>query len=368
MKINITTNTTSKEYDLESFNKGVVSFGRSSECDIQIGATFVSRVHGCFYFENGYWKVQDLESRNGIYKNGKKIVSSPLRDGETIEIRNTKKPAETIKIIASNVVDKKKTGSSIKNEKKNRDSKNKGASKTDSSNKDSQTKDSKALIFVIIGAGVAVLLLVVVLLVVFSKRSSGGPAGPSSSASTESEDYYEGEEDMEAYYNENSTVVSVTDAASSSTVKTEKDAISELDDRGFGQYEVESDFDMAGELLDDPVMEESSSDKHPMYTTNYCNSSEELWVVYFVDDRVMAFPVSYNDQSDRVAPVMITEDDTVMSYDCYSNKFYETIPKDSELIVVNISKINDEKISGGKINTDILDVLTIEEIDHYVDK
>ena len=82
----------------------------------------------------------------------------------------------------------------------------------------------------------------------------------------------------------------------------------------------------------------------------------------------MAFPVSYNDQSDRGAPVMITEDDTVMSYDCYSNKFYETIPKDSELIVVNISKINDEKISGGKINTDILDVLTIEEIDHYVDK
>ena len=70
-----------KKYDLNSFGKEVVSFGRSSECDIQIPKNYISRVHGCFYLENGEWFVKDMESTNGIFFNSNKIDALRLAVG-----------------------------------------------------------------------------------------------------------------------------------------------------------------------------------------------------------------------------------------------------------------------------------------------
>ena len=70
-----------KKYDLNSFGKEVVSFGRSSDCDIQIPKNYISRVHGCFYLENGEWFIKDMESTNGIYFNSNKIDALRLAVG-----------------------------------------------------------------------------------------------------------------------------------------------------------------------------------------------------------------------------------------------------------------------------------------------
>ena len=58
--------------NLEEYWKDVVSFGRSAECDIELSKPYVSRLHGCFYYDKGNWYYKDLNSVNGIYKNGSK--------------------------------------------------------------------------------------------------------------------------------------------------------------------------------------------------------------------------------------------------------------------------------------------------------
>lgn len=66
------------DLDLNKFNKDVVSFGRQTDSDIVFFSQRVSRVHGCFFLENGEWYVHDLESTNGIILNGKPIKDSVL--------------------------------------------------------------------------------------------------------------------------------------------------------------------------------------------------------------------------------------------------------------------------------------------------
>ena len=75
-----------KRIDLDSYGKEVISFGRNSECDIYISKEFVSRLHGCFYKENGKWNIKDLESTNGIYTSGRRIDQSEIYPGQTFEI------------------------------------------------------------------------------------------------------------------------------------------------------------------------------------------------------------------------------------------------------------------------------------------
>ena len=78
-----------KKYDLNSYGKEVVSFGRSSECDIQIPKNYISRVHGCFYLENGEWFIKDMESTNGIYYNSNKIGALRMAVGTVKIAKNT---------------------------------------------------------------------------------------------------------------------------------------------------------------------------------------------------------------------------------------------------------------------------------------
>ena len=87
--IDICMDGTHKKYDLNSYGKEVVSFGRSSECDIQIPKNYISRVHGCFYLENGEWFIKDMESTNGIYFNSNKIGALRMAVGTVKIAKNT---------------------------------------------------------------------------------------------------------------------------------------------------------------------------------------------------------------------------------------------------------------------------------------
>lgn len=85
--------------ELESFGKDVVSFGRHPESDIVLTSSIVSRVHGCFYLDNGVWHIKDLNSTNGIKYNNDKIqdilisvgdaarITSAMGHGDMVEFR-----------------------------------------------------------------------------------------------------------------------------------------------------------------------------------------------------------------------------------------------------------------------------------------
>lgn len=90
-------NKKSESYNLEQFQKEVVSFGRQPDNDIVLDLEFVSRIHGVFYMEEGIWYVQDLNSTNGILVNGNRIEQYAIEEGDCICIQG-KDSEESISI------------------------------------------------------------------------------------------------------------------------------------------------------------------------------------------------------------------------------------------------------------------------------
>ena len=67
-----------------------VVIGRSTECDIQLGVQNVSRKHARVFAHNEEYLIEDLESTNGVFINGIKIVKCVLRNNDQIDIGGVK--------------------------------------------------------------------------------------------------------------------------------------------------------------------------------------------------------------------------------------------------------------------------------------
>ncbi|MBQ9199546.1 MAG: FHA domain-containing protein [Lachnospiraceae bacterium] len=85
----IVENNKAREYQLENYKKDILGFGRQLDCDIVMSSSYVSRLHGCIYRENGSWFIKDLESTYGLFYNGNKIVDMKLNGGEHIKINSS---------------------------------------------------------------------------------------------------------------------------------------------------------------------------------------------------------------------------------------------------------------------------------------
>ena len=155
------------------------------------------------------------------------------------------------------------------------------------------------------------------------------------------------------YYSKNAEVVSVTKAKESDKVPSEQEATKLLSDRGCNTEGIVTDYTMDGDYLDETGIEDSSTEKHPIYKMLYGSESDILWNIYMINGVISAYPVSYNLVSERDAVLLITETDTVTSYDYNSNQFFETIPNESEIIIRKVDKIDKEtldKLSIGGLN------------------
>lgn len=64
--------------------------GRRSTCDICLQFPNISSNHCELIFENGYWKVVDLKSRNGIKVNGVRYPEKFLLPGDTLHVADHK--------------------------------------------------------------------------------------------------------------------------------------------------------------------------------------------------------------------------------------------------------------------------------------
>jgi two-component system cell cycle response regulator len=63
-----------------------VIIGRSPECGIRLEEESVSRKHARVVFRNEEYQIEDLNSTNGVYVNGVRIVKCVLRNNDQIEI------------------------------------------------------------------------------------------------------------------------------------------------------------------------------------------------------------------------------------------------------------------------------------------
>ena len=60
--------------------------GRHDDCDLVIGEPSVSQRHAQIEPKAGQWLLVDLDSANGTLVNGKKVQTTPLKHGDTLEI------------------------------------------------------------------------------------------------------------------------------------------------------------------------------------------------------------------------------------------------------------------------------------------
>ena len=63
-----------------------IVIGRSPECDIRFIVENVSRRHARVFFHNEEFMIEDLESTNGLFVNGVKVVRCALRNNDQIEL------------------------------------------------------------------------------------------------------------------------------------------------------------------------------------------------------------------------------------------------------------------------------------------
>lgn len=66
--------------------KAKLLIGRRSHCDIQLQFPNVSSHHCEMELSNGFWRVQDLGSSNGIKVNGERLDTKWLMPGDTLSI------------------------------------------------------------------------------------------------------------------------------------------------------------------------------------------------------------------------------------------------------------------------------------------
>ncbi len=78
-----------RSYNLDAYDKDVITFGRGDDCDIDIPKPYVSRLHGCFYYEDDSWNFRDLESVNGIFYKGTRTQSGDIHEGDVIILSKT---------------------------------------------------------------------------------------------------------------------------------------------------------------------------------------------------------------------------------------------------------------------------------------
>jgi pSer/pThr/pTyr-binding forkhead associated (FHA) protein len=63
-----------------------IVIGRSPECDIRFVVENVSRRPARVFFHNEEFMIEDLESTNGLFVNGVKVVRCALRNNDQIEL------------------------------------------------------------------------------------------------------------------------------------------------------------------------------------------------------------------------------------------------------------------------------------------
>lgn len=159
--------------------------------------------------------------------------------------------------------------------------------------------------------------------------------------------------DAEKYFDEYTQLVSKLDVPSSQTVFTANEAYKAFEERGFSNVTLMYEYDMSGEYLGEQEASYYSDDKAPIYQAYYSTSDGNLWIIMEVNGEFFATPVFYNLDENSAKYVIISEKETITSYDSTTNKFYVNVPDQSNVRVKVV----------GRIDAETIETLTKEEIE-----
>lgn len=211
-------------------------------------------------------------------------------------------------------------------------------------------KKKNPLIPLLIAIVVVLLLIVIVGIILITKK--GKPSSTSNTPTQTSIPNPEDYESAEDYYADATEIVSIIDVSSSSSIKTLAETTANLEHRGFTQAPISGLYTMDGELIwDEDEVDASAS--CPTYETYFTTADGSLWVIYEINGQVMAYPVSYVYEHSDGKTILLSETETLMSYDSETNRFFETIPDPSVIIVIVVDKLDAESLN--EFTTEVLD-------------
>jgi pSer/pThr/pTyr-binding forkhead associated (FHA) protein len=67
-------------------NCPVAIVGRHTDVDLRLAFADISRRHCSFVFDEGAWRLHDLNSLNGVYVNNQRVVDMPLYAGDHVRV------------------------------------------------------------------------------------------------------------------------------------------------------------------------------------------------------------------------------------------------------------------------------------------
>lgn len=71
--------------------------GRGEQAELSLRDPEVSRRHACFQSSNGVVYVDDLQSRNGTFLNGRRVIEAiELREGDAVDVGTTRMMVRTV--------------------------------------------------------------------------------------------------------------------------------------------------------------------------------------------------------------------------------------------------------------------------------
>lgn len=147
--------------------------------------------------------------------------------------------------------------------------------------------------------------------------------------------------DVKTYFEDNSEeIINTIKVEDSENIYSEKDIYNEVEKRGFSEIDITTEYDYEGHYVSSYAMSRKSKKKHPVYQFQYVSKSNDTWIIFIIDSQIIAYPVSFNMFSSTNTKVVLSETNTITSYDSNTNMFYKTIPKKSELRVVVVDIID----------------------------
>lgn len=162
--------------------------------------------------------------------------------------------------------------------------------------------------------------------------------------------YAKWKSEAEDYYETHAELIKTIDAAESDEVLSEEAVKSFLMDRGFGEGSITYNYSIAGDFSDDTEVVEDSANIHPVYQTVYLSEGGDVWVIYIINGSIYANPLSFNLKANLNVLFLISETEHLTSYDDTTNKFFVTIPQESEIIVRTVDKINSASLNSLSID------------------
>lgn len=150
--------------------------------------------------------------------------------------------------------------------------------------------------------------------------------------------------DADEYFHKNTTVHKEFTIMEADNIQTEKEAYENLSARGFTTFSIMAEYDMEGVSNAGYVISPDSEEKHPMYQTYYVTALGDTWMILEINGEIMANPLSYNQYAQKI--LVLSETDTITSYDNALNKFYVNTPKEGVTLVKKIDRIDADTLES----------------------